>query len=39
VKAIPNKTLQTAASAVLRFSNTIVGSMQWIWVARKIGLQ
>ena len=36
---IPNKGLSTAFSALMRFSNTIVGSAQWIFIARQLGLQ
>lgn len=36
---IPNKALSTAFSASMRFGNTLVGSAQWIWIARQLGLQ
>lgn len=39
VKAIPNKAALVAASAAVRFCNTFVGSAQWVWLARRVGLQ
>ena len=39
VQAIPNKAVLVVASAAVRFSNTFVGSAQWVWLARRIGLQ
>ncbi|CAL5229142.1 g12415 [Coccomyxa viridis] len=38
-RLIPNKSLSTAVSALMRFGNTIVGSAQWIFIARQLGLQ
>ena len=38
-KLIPNRSLSNAFTALMRFSNTLVGSTQWIWIARELGLQ
>ena len=39
VQAIPNKAALVVASAAVRFCNTFVGSAQWVWLARRVGLQ
>ncbi len=38
-KLIPNKGLSNAVTVLMRFSNTLVGSAQWIFIARQLGLQ
>ena len=38
-KLVPNRALNTGLTALMRFSNTLVGSSQWIWIARGLGLQ
>lgn len=38
-KLIPNRSLSNAFTVLMRFSNTLVGSAQWIWIARELGLQ
>ncbi|CAK0786940.1 hypothetical protein CVIRNUC_010154 [Coccomyxa viridis] len=38
-KLVPNRALNTGLTALMRFTNTLVGSAQWIHVARGLGLQ
>jgi hypothetical protein len=39
IRMVPNRTLNSVLTVLLRFSNTLIGSAHWIWTAKSLGLQ